>query len=71
VAFAFISTIVIVSIRKKKENNFSVLLRIFTNYAQLLTASLSFDTNLPDGFINIFSLPDRFTAPNESFFSFD
>ncbi|CAI2371351.1 unnamed protein product [Moneuplotes crassus] len=70
-AFCFVTAIVVVNIKKKKENNFSVLLRIFTNYIQLITASLSFNANLPSVFTDSFSNTDRISAPNESYFSFD
>jgi hypothetical protein len=70
-ALLFLTGIIIVNIRKTKENNFSILLRIFTNYIQLLTASLAFNINLPSSFTSIFSSSDRLSAPQESFFSFD
>jgi len=60
-----------VNIRKKKENNFSILLRIFTNYIHIMTLSLSFNIELPPSFTGIFQQSDRFAAPSESFFSFD
>jgi hypothetical protein len=70
-ALLFLTGIIIVNIRKTKENNFSILLRIFTNYIQLLTASLAFNINLPSSFTGAFSSSDRLSAPQESFFSFD
>jgi hypothetical protein len=70
-ALLFLTGIIIVNIRKTKENNFSILLRIFTNYLQLLTASLAFNINLPSSFTGIFSSSGRLSAPQESFFSFD
>ena len=71
IALMFISAIVVVNIRKKKENNISVLLRIFTNYVQLMTSSLSFNSNLPQTFTKVFSTSGKVSSPQESFFSFD
>ena len=67
----FITAIIVVNIRKTKANNFSILLRIFTNYIQLISASLSFNIEIPTSFTSVFSQSSRMNAPNESFFSFD
>jgi len=71
IALLFIACIMVVNIRKKKENEFSILLRIFTNYIQLTTAAMTFNIDLPSSFTDSYSMSDRVSSPNESFFSFD
>ena len=71
IALIFISAILYVNIRKKNENQFSILMRIFTNYIQLISVSLTFNISLPTAFNDAFSQSSRIESPNESFFSFD
>jgi hypothetical protein len=71
VATLFITGIIIVNIRKTRANNFSILLRILTNYIQLISASLSFNIKIPFSFTSVFSTPNKVNSPNEAFFSFD
>lgn len=70
-ALLFLILIMVINIRKKKENQFSILLRIFTNYMQLISAAMTFNISLPTSFQAAFSQTDRFSSPNETFFSFD
>ena len=67
----FLSGIIIVNIRKKVENEFSILLRIFANYIQLVTLSLSFGITMPSDFADIFNQSSSVGSPNQSFLSFD
>ena len=71
IALIFISAILYVNIRKKNENQFSILMRIFTNYIQLISVSLTFNISLPTVFNDVFNQSNRVESPNESFFSFD
>lgn len=71
VALLFLAAIIIVNVRKKKENNLSILTRIFTNYVQLISTAFTFNVSMPSAFSGIFSQSDRIGTPNESFFSFD
>jgi predicted outer membrane repeat protein len=67
----FLALIIIVNIRKKTENQFSILMRIFTNYLQLISVTLSFSSSIPGNFTSIFSQTDKFVSPSETFLSFD
>ncbi|CAI2369222.1 unnamed protein product [Moneuplotes crassus] len=67
----FIYFIIIVNIRKRNENQFSILMRIFTNYTQLIAAILSFNIKFPNLFENVSSQSDRVSSPERTFFSFD
>ena len=70
-AFAFLLVLVIIMIRKKHENQTSILLRIFTNYLQLVTASLSFSLNFPDTITDSFGPVDTVGSASDTFLSFD
>ena len=58
-------------IRKKRENQTSILLRIFTNYLQLVTASLSFNLNFPDTITDSFGPVETVGSASDTFLSFD
>ena len=71
IVFIFCQIIIIINIRKKKESELSTLLRILTNYLQLLTTSLSFDVNYPDALLEIFYPVERVGSSSDTFLSFD
>ena len=70
-AFAYLLVLIIFTIRKKKENETSVLLRIMTNYLQLVSAAYSFNLKFPDGFSEIFGSIEIVGASSDAFLSFD
>ena len=49
----------------------STLLRIFTNYLQLITTSLTYDVSFPDSLADILYPVDKVGASSETFLSFD
>ena len=71
ISFLFLLLLIYINLRKRKENQFSILLRIFTNYIHLIAASLSFNVKVPSNFSSMFHQVDRVSSPNETFFSFD
>ena len=71
VVFMFFMLIIVINVRKKKESEISILLRILTNYLQLLTTSLSFDVNYPNGLLEVFYPVDRVGSSSDTFLSFD
>ncbi|CAI2369432.1 unnamed protein product [Moneuplotes crassus] len=71
VSLGFIYFIIILNIRKKSENQFSILMRIFTNYTQLIAAILSFNIKFPNLFESISSQTGKVSSPERTFFSFD
>jgi hypothetical protein len=70
-ALLFLVGIMVVNIRKTRENSTSILLRILTNYIQLMSAAMTFNIEIPSGFTDAFSQSEKVGSPNESFFSFD
>lgn len=67
----FMIATIIINIRKSKDNQFSILTKIFTNYIQLISLWLSFGISVPNSFSKIFSLSKYLGTGNEAFFSFD
>lgn len=63
--------IIVITIRKKRESQQSILLRILTNYLQLLTAAFSFNLKFPDALTDLFYAVERIGASSEAFLSFD
>ena len=71
IAFAFLLILTVTTIRKKKENQTSILLRIMTNYLQLISAAYSFNLRFPDGFLEVFGSIEIVGASSDAFLSFD
>ena len=69
--FSFFMVIIITNVRKEEESEFSILLRILTNYFQLITTSLSFTSKFPDSLTDIFIPIKRFGGSSDAFLSFD
>jgi hypothetical protein len=67
----FLFVTIIINVRKKKDNQFSILLRILTNYLQLISVSLSFGVSIPSGFTSIFTEVGNLSSPSQPFLSFD
>lgn len=71
IAFLFLILLIYMNLRKRKDSQQSILLRILTNYIQLISASMAFNVRIPSSFDSMFSQVDRVSSPNETFFSFD
>ena len=71
VVFIFISCIIILNIKKTTESQLSVLLRIFTNYIQLVSIPLSFTITYPSAISNFFSVFSEIGSSSDTFLSFD
>ena len=69
--FMFIFLMIIVNIHKTKESQFSILLRIFTSYLQLISGMMSFNIKFPTIIINIFLPVNEVGASSDVFLSFD
>ena len=70
-AFLFYMALMVLNIRKRKDSTISILLRIFTNYLQLVITSFSFELRFPDGLIRSLSPMVRVGDPQQTFLSFD
>ena len=70
-AFAYLLVLILFTIRKKKENQTSILLRIMANYLQLISAAYSFDIKFPESFTQIFGSIEIVGASSDAFLSFD
>ena len=69
-AFLFLMILIIINIRKTRESQTSILLRIFTNYLQLITVSLSFNMKFPSEITDAF-IPIQKVSSSDTFLSFD
>ena len=69
--FAFVMSLIVINIKKTKESELSVLLRIMTNYFQLILTSLSLSTNYPTSLISFFEIAEYFGNASDTFLSFD
>jgi hypothetical protein len=71
IVLIFLMILIIINIRKTKESEISVLMRILTNYLQLITTSISFQTTYPASLTDIFYPVDKVGSSTETFLSFD
>jgi hypothetical protein len=60
-----------VNLQKREDSNISVLMRIMTNYMQILAASLSFNLHFPEYMTEAFSGAKRLGGSSEVLLSFD
>ena len=67
----FMVVLISMQIRKKEESQRSVLMRIMTNYLQVITAILSYNISYPGVIEEIFMPADRVGSSSEPFVSFD
>ena len=67
----FFIVLIVVAIRKRKESQQSILLRILANYLQLLTATLSFDMKFPKVVTEVFYPVQQVGSSSEAFLSID
>lgn len=58
-------------IRKTEESQRSILMRIMTNYLQVMTSVFSYNINFPQGVLKAFVPAEKIGAPQEPFLSFD
>ena len=69
--FIFLMILIIINIRKTNESEMSILIRIMTNYLQLLTTSMSFNVKYPSALINALSPVSQVGSSSQAFLSFD
>ncbi|CAI2378011.1 unnamed protein product [Moneuplotes crassus] len=71
IVFGFFVLMAVINARKMNESSISVLLRILTNYLQLLTVSTSMTNDYPSIIISIFGPAKTFGGSAGVFMSFD
>ena len=63
--------LITINVNKTKESRLSVLLRIMTNYFQLIFTSLSLTSSYPASLVSFFEITSRFGDSSTTFLSFD
>ena len=63
--------IIVINVRKTEENEISVLFRILTNYAQLITTTISFSTQYPVVLTDLLLPVKNVGDSSDAFLSFD
>lgn len=69
--WVYMTALVSMMLRKKEESQRSILMRIVTNYLQVITAVLSYNINFPSTMKDILSSSDLVGSSSEPFVSFD
>ena len=71
VILIFIAALITVNIKKKKESQASILMRILANYMQIMTATLSYSMKFPDALIQMFTPIQKLGTGSAAVLSFD
>lgn len=71
IAFGYLVLLIVMTIRKKKKNQTSILIRIMTNYLQLIAATMSFNLRFPTFFGDMFGPIESIGSAYDTFLSFD
>ena len=69
--FSFFMILIVINVRKVEESQLSVLLRILTNYLQLITVSTSFSSSYPRTLVSLLLPIKRLGGSTNSFLSID
>ena len=70
-AFVFLSLLIGTSIRKNKENQTSILLRILANYIQLMSVTMSIDFKYPGAINDVLAPIQVLGSATQMFMSFE
>ena len=70
-AFVFLALLIGTSIRKNKENQTSILLRILANYIQLMGVTMSIDFKYPAAISDVLAPIQVLGSATQMFMSFD
>ena len=71
IVVAFIAVLIIVNVRKLKESQTSILMRIMANYLQIMTATLSYSMKFPSVLLSMFFPVQQLGTGSDSLLSFD
>ena len=68
---AYLTYLIVVNLKKSSESQTSTLMRIMTNYLQVVSTLLAFDANFPDTINDVFEPANTIGSSSESFVSVD
>jgi hypothetical protein len=71
IVFCFFMIMIVINVRKTKESEVSVLMRILTNYIQLITFSFAYSSSFPNTLFNFLIPAERVGSSADTFLSFD
>jgi hypothetical protein len=69
--FIFFMILIAINVRKTKDSEVSILMRIMTNYLQIITTSSSFSSKYPTVVVDSLAPVQRFGGASDTFLSFD
>ena len=68
---AYLSYLIIINLRKATQSQTTTLMRILTNYLQVISTVIAFNANYPQSFSDMFSPVQIVGFASESFVSLD
>ena len=71
IVFSFLIFLIVLNVKKTEESHTSTLLRIMTNYLQLVTTSMSMSLSYPSTLTSLVSPFTKLGGASDTFLSFD
>ena len=67
----YLTYLIVINLKKSSQSQMATLMRIMTNYLQVVSTVLAFDANFPDTVNEVFSPANMIGSSSESFVSLD
>ena len=67
----YLTYLIVINLKKSSQSQMATLMRIMTNYLQVVSTVLAFDANFPDTVNEVFSPANVIGSSSESFVSLD
>ena len=68
---AYVTYLIAINLKKSTETQTTTLMRILTNYLQVVSTVIAFNTNYPESFTDLFSPAEMIGVSSEAFVSVD
>ena len=71
IVLAYLTYLIVINLKKTSESQMATLMRIMTNYLQVVSTVLAFDANFPNTINDLFEPAYMIGSSSESFVSVD
>ena len=68
---AYVTYLIAINLKKSTESQTTTLMRILTNYLQVVSTVIAFNTNYPESFTDLFTPAEMIGVSSEAFVSVD
>ena len=68
---AYLTYLIAINLKRSAESQTTTLMRILTNYLQVVSTVIAFNTNYPESFTDLFTPAEMIGVSSEAFVSVD